>query len=306
MAIIAAMITRLTDASPAVAGTQTLARGLAVLMTVAAGATELRAIGEALGTGRATTHRLVSFLRQEGWLRQADDKAYSLGPRMIELGAIALAQVPLTTLARPHLQELARVSGNTIHLGMLDAGDVLYLDKIPGTVGQEMRSRIGHRMPLASTGVGKALMLDMAEAEWRRQHEHASRIGRALMPVPPGMLAWPAYRERMRQHQLDGHALDLEENELGIRCVSAPIRDAGGNIVAAVSVASTVPYMPIERMAELAPAVLACVHAVSRELGWRAPAGQSPAAGTDSPTRRTPRKPAIKPATPARPAKTRS
>lgn len=257
------------DAGP-VAGTQTLARGLGVLMAVAAGATDLRAIGDALGTGRATTHRLVSFLRQEGWLRQADNKAYTLGPRVIELGAIALAQVPLTTLARPHLLRLAQLSGNTIHLGMLDAGEVLYLDKIPGTVGQEMRSRIGHRMPLGSTGVGKALMLDMDETEWRGHHEHATRIARAVLPLPPGVLDWPVYRERMRQHQLDAYAVDLEENELGIRCVSAPIRDAGGNIVAAVSVAGTVPYMPIERTAQLSAAVLACVHAISRELGWRA------------------------------------
>lgn len=257
------------DAPASIAGTQTLARGLGVLMAVAGGATDLRAIGEAVGTGRATTHRLVSYLRQEGWLRQADNKAYALGPRMIELGAIALAQVPLTTLARPHLMRLAQLSGNTIHLGIPDAGEVLYLDKIPGTVGLEMRSRIGHRMPLASTGVGKALMLDLAECEWRRYYQRATLIAQSVRPVPPGIVDWPTYRDRMRQHQVDGYAIDLEENELGIRCVSAAVRDAGGHIVAGISVAGTIPYMPIERLATLADAVLACAHNISRELGWR-------------------------------------
>ena len=276
MATIARMIPSVSskpdDAAPSGTGTQALARGLRVLAAVGAGAQDLRSIGESVGTSRATTHRLVSFLRQEGWLRQSDNKAYALGPRMIELGAIALEQVPLPTLARPHLQQLARHSGNTIHLGMVDLGEVLYLDKIPGTVGQEMRSRIGHRMPLASTGVGKALMLDMAESDWQRHHAHATRIAKAQAAVPPGMLDWPAYRDGMRRAQLDGYAIDLEENELGIRCVAAPIRDAAGHIVAAVSVASTVPYMSMARIAELSAFVLACVHGISSELGWRAPA----------------------------------
>ncbi|WP_246165053.1 IclR family transcriptional regulator [Pigmentiphaga aceris] len=265
-----------SDGSASATGTQALARGLRVLAAVAAGAKDLRSIGEAVGTSRATTHRLVSFLRQEGWLRQSDSKAYSLGPRMIELGAIALEQVPLATLARPHLLQLAQSSGNTIHLGMVDMGEVLYLDKIPGTVGQEMRSRIGHRMLLASTGVGKALMLDMSEADWRRHYDHAVAIVQSQTPVPPGILAWPDYRDRMRKSQVDGYAIDLEENEVGIRCVAAPIRDAAGHIVAAVSVAGTVPYMSMARMVELAAFVLACVHGISSELGWRGPATWPP------------------------------
>ena len=139
------------------AGTQTLLRGLAILEAIANGARDMRAIGAALGTTRSTTHRLVSSLVQARYLRQVQG-GYLLGPKLIELGTIALEQMPLTAVARPHLEALAEATLDTIHLGVRDGDDVLYIDKIPGTRGLEMRSRVGHRMPLASTGIGKALL----------------------------------------------------------------------------------------------------------------------------------------------------
>ena len=249
-------------------GTQTLARGLAVLTAVAGGATDMHQIARQVGTTRATTHRLVAFLRQADWLRQTEGRGFALGPKLIELGAIALEQVPLAVLARPHLANLAERTGNTIHLGVLDGTEVLYLEKIPGTTGQEMRSRIGSRMPVGSTGLGKSLMLDMTEGEWQMHYERAAPVVRALPMVPPGLLDWPAYRTRMQTYVQAGSAVDLEENEIGIRCVSAPIRDARGRIVAGVSVASTVPYMPLERVEALGAPVRECAQAISRELGW--------------------------------------
>lgn len=264
------------DESPKHLGTQTLARGLAVLAAVASGAADVHQIGRQVGTTRATTHRLVSFLRHGDWLRQTDGRGLALGPKLIELGAIALEQVPLAVLARSHLAALAERTGNTIHLGVVDGHEVLYLEKIPGTTGQEMRSRVGSRMPMGSTGLGKALMLDMTEGEWQVHYERAAPVVRALPMVPPGLLSWPRYRARMQEYAQAGSAVDLEENEIGIRCVAAPIRDVRGRIVAGISVASTVPYMPMERVDALAPLVRECAQAISRELGWTAQRARRP------------------------------
>ena len=104
---------------------------------------------------------------QARYLRQVQG-GYLLGPKLIELGTIALEQMPLTAVARPHLEALAEHTHDTIHLGVRDGDDVLYIDKIPGTRGLEMRSRVGHRMPLASTGIGKAMMLDLPPDAWQR------------------------------------------------------------------------------------------------------------------------------------------
>lgn len=252
------------------AGTQTLLRGLAILESAAAGARDMRAFAAVLGTTRSTTHRLVNSLVHARYLRQTSG-GYLLGPKLIELGTIALEQMPLTAVARPRLERLAQATLDTIHLGVRDGDDVLYIDKIPGQRGLEMRSRVGHRMPLASTGIGKALMLDLKPENWETLF-HASR--RALAEAtfkPDNRPDKPVFLHRMVRYAAGGFTFDLEENEASIRCVAAPVRDASGAIVAAVSVASTIPYMSLERMEELVPIVQCEARAISEELGWRAP-----------------------------------
>ncbi|WP_321785512.1 IclR family transcriptional regulator [Paraburkholderia sp. J94] len=252
------------------AGTQTLLRGLAILEAAAAGVRDLRSFGAVLGTTRSTTHRLVSSLVQARYLRQVQG-GYLLGPKLIELGTIALEQMPLTAVARTHLEALADATLDTIHMGVRDGDDVLYIDKIPGQRGLEMRSRVGHRMPLASTGIGKAMMLDLPPQSWRDLFEASRRTLAGVSFRPDHSLDPDTFIKRMATYAAGGYTFDLEENEVSIRCVAAPVRDASGAIVAALSVASTIPYMPLERMDELIPVVQREARAISQELGWRAP-----------------------------------
>ncbi|WP_322010272.1 IclR family transcriptional regulator [Paraburkholderia sp. J12] len=252
------------------AGTQTLLRGLAILEAAAAGVRDLRSFGAVLGTTRSTTHRLVSSLVQARYLRQVQG-GYLLGPKLIELGTIALEQMPLTAVARTHLEALAEATLDTIHLGVRDGDDVLYIDKIPGQRGLEMRSRVGHRMPLASTGIGKAMMLDLEPPSWRALFDASRRTLAGVSFRPDHSLDPDTFMRRMATYSAGGYTFDLEENEISIRCVAAPVRDASGAIVAALSVASTIPYMPLERMDELIPVVQREARAISQELGWRAP-----------------------------------
>ncbi|WP_373322082.1 IclR family transcriptional regulator [Paraburkholderia adhaesiva] len=260
----------LPDAMAQQTGTQTLLRGLAILEAAAAGVRDLRSFGAVLGTTRSTTHRLVSSLVQARYLRQVQG-GYLLGPKLIELGTIALEQMPLTAVAHAHLVTLADETLDTIHLGVRDGDDVLYIDKIPGQRGLEMRSRVGHRMPLASTGIGKAMMLDLAPQSWRDLFDASRRALAGVSFRPDHSLDDDTFMRRMANYAAGGYTFDLEENEMSIRCVAAPVRDASGAIVAALSVASTIPYMPLERMDELIPVVQREARAISLELGWRAP-----------------------------------
>lgn len=258
------------ELTPQQAGTQTLLRGLAILEAAANGARDLRSFGAVLGTTRSTTHRLVSSLVQARYLRQVQG-GYVLGPKLIELGTVALEQMPLTAVARPHLEALADATRDTIHLGVRDGDEVLYIDKIPGTRGLEMRSRVGHRMPLASTGIGKAMMIDLPADEWRRLFDASRRALASVTFKPDHRPEADQFMQRMSVYATGGYSFDLEENEVSIRCVAAPVRDASGAIVAALSVASTIPYMPFERMDELIPVVQREARAISEELGWRVP-----------------------------------
>jgi DNA-binding IclR family transcriptional regulator len=256
-------MTTSTAAIPA--GTQTLARGLSVIQAVADGAQDLRAVAERSEIGRSTAHRLIQLLLQQGYLR-LDTKGYSLGPTLIDLGFKALHGNPLPVVARPVLEELSAQVSDTVHLAVEDGGSVLYLDKLPGSRGAEMRSRIGYRMPLSRAGVGKALLLDAAD-RWREIFE-ADAAHPMLSPAAKDADV-EEFCTRMRNYARAGAAMDMEDNEPGIRCVAAPVRDVSGSIVGAISVSATRPYMPAARMRGLVPVVTRAAGRISAALGYR-------------------------------------
>lgn len=251
-------------------GTQSLARAFAVLDAVAAGCREPQAIGSVVGTTRSTTHRLIAYLNQAGFVRYIDGRGYVLGARLIELGSKALLQMPLGTVARPLIERLAQETGNAVHLSVRDGDRIIYVDKIAGTNSLEMRSAVGSQKPIAITGTGKAMMLDLPEHEWARLYKSA-KVEIGLKKVkPPGFMPWSRYLADMRVYRGRGYTMEKEENQTSIVCVGAPIRDARGVIVAGLSIASAAQFMPPQRMLKLAPAVQACAADVSRGLGFQA------------------------------------
>jgi DNA-binding IclR family transcriptional regulator len=245
------------------AGSQTLVRGLDVLAAVSQGATNLVALAETLNLNRTTTHRLAATLVEQRYLSFTPRVGYALGPRLLELGYMARDQMTLPRIARDHIESLAAATGDTVHLGILDGTRALYLDKIPGRRRVDIRSHIGDRHPLRSTGLGKALILNLGEARWRELYEAEDRDGKPY-EVPLG-----AWLKRMREYAKAGYAFDLEENEDRIRCVAAPVRDTTNTIIGAISVSSAAQYMDDSRMKALAEDVRATARAISRDMGWR-------------------------------------
>ncbi|PZU07576.1 IclR family transcriptional regulator [Sphingomonas sp.] len=244
-----------------VQGSQTLLRGLDLLDQVVDGPIKLAELSARMGLTRSTTHRLANALIDRGFLTFLPREGYQLGPKLLHLGFLAQSQTDVVQIARPHIDELAQRSEDTVHLGRLDNDLALYLDKIPGRRRVDISSRVGDRQPLTSTGLGKALLLDGAEATWRRlfDADQASGAPKADYAV------WLA---RMQDYVAEGRSFDLEENEDQIRCVAAPIRDASGRIVAAISLSSAAQYMDDTRMTALGSDVRATAQRISADLGW--------------------------------------
>ena len=243
------------------ANSQTLLRGLAVIECVADVPRSIPEIAEATGVTYQTAHRVVSALTEVRYLRQVDNRTYGLGPKIVELGFAGYHQADVTKIAKPSLTKLAQATSDTVHLARLEDGEVIYLDKLQSRRPIEITSRIGGRKPAVSTGVGKALLLDTPEEDLRRLFKR----DRHLMKVETPATEWFA---RMRAYQDGGYAYDLGEDEHQIRCVAAPLRDATGRIVAAISVSSTLEYMQQDRMEALIPVVKATAAEISRELGF--------------------------------------
>ncbi|WP_294312088.1 IclR family transcriptional regulator [uncultured Sphingomonas sp.] len=242
-------------------GSQTLLRGLDLIDAVADRPIALAELASRLGLTRSTTHRLASALIDRRFLTFTPRQGYRLGPKLLELGFLAQQQADVVQIARDHIEALAAASEDTVHLGVRDHDRALYLDKIPGRRRVEISSRVGDRQPMTSTGLGKALMLDDPERQWQPHFE-----------ADQNTADYDLWLSRMRGYVGRGCAFDLEENEDQIRCVAAPIRDASGRIVAAISVSSAAQYMSDDRMTTLTDEVLGTAHAISRDLGWRDPA----------------------------------
>lgn len=247
------------------AGSQTLMRGLDVIEAVQDQVLSLTDLADHLGLNKSTTHRIASALVDRGYIAFTPRSGYRLGPKLLQLGHLAQLQADLIQVARPHLETLAAATGDTVHLGVLDADRALYLDKMPGNRRITISSRVGDRQPLSSTGLGKALMIDHPPAYWAARF--AAEQAEGGFPVDEAV-----WHDRMRGYAAAKRAYDLEENEDQIRCVAAPVRDASGKIVGAISVSSAAQYMSDERMAELSGTVCATAEAIGGDLGWTADA----------------------------------
>lgn len=242
-------------------GSQTLQRGLDMLDQVIDGPIKLADLSERMDLTRSTTHRLANTLVERGFLTFLPREGYQLGPKLLQLGFLAQSQADIVQIARPRLEVLAAASEDTVHIGRLDGDQALYLDKISGRRRVDVSSRVGDRHPLTSTGLGKALLIDDREARWKELFDTTQAD--STHPVD-----YELWVERMHGYVAAGRAFDLEENEDQIRCVAAPVRDASGEIVAAISLSSAAQYMDNERMDALGIDVRTAAQAISADLGW--------------------------------------
>lgn len=228
------------------------------------GPTRLSTVAEDLGLNKSTAHRFLSTLVRSGYAQQdPETRAYLLTPKLAGLGLQVLDQIDLRQAVRPHLEELARRSGEAAHLAVLDALEIVYLDKVEGSQAVNMVSRVGGRARAHSTALGKVLMASRSREEWDRYVEE----GR-LTPRTERTITHPdRFRDELERVRGQGYAVDDVENEQGIRCVAAPIRDHSGAVMAAMSISGWTVSMTPERVEELIPVVVGQAAHASAALG---------------------------------------
>lgn len=242
---------------------KSLDKALGLLQAIADRPRTLSELASSAGLPPSTAHRLLTDLAGHALVRQ-DGRTYRLGARLMSLGEQARRQFDLPELALPHMRALSEATHETVHLGILDGNDVIYVGKVEGSRGLQMASYVGLRSPAQTTAMGKVLIADLPRDEW------SSRV----LALPPKtahtLTSTNAYLEEFADVTERGFALDREENEVGVRCVAAPIRDASGRAIAAISLSGAAAYISQDRQLELVPAVQACADAVSERLGARA------------------------------------
>lgn len=260
---------------------QTLHRGLDLLEALAAGGeATVASLSERLGLARSTTHRLLATLAARGFVRQdAETGRYLVGIRTFEVGAAFLAQNQIKDLARPILRELNQQFNETIALAVLDGHEAVYVDVVESNQTLRTFARIGARVPLYCTGVGKALLLGSTPAELARY----ARAQAFTAFTPATHTTLEALQKDLQRAQEAGYVLDREEYLIGVRCGAAPVHNHAGQVVAALSISGPV-YRFVEKFwLTAAASVAAAARELSRALGY--PGGGLPPARPRQPGR---------------------
>ena len=239
---------------------------LARLLDVIAGhedTVSLKILSAETGLHPSTAFRILSSLADQGYVERSARGNYQLGVKLMQLGSRVHASVDIRKIALPLMEKLRDHLGETVNLTVREGDEVVYIERTLAKRMIRVEQVIGSRAPLHVTAVGKLMLGDQGEAACRT-YTKRSKL--------------PAYTKNTHTRITGllhdciaaakrGYALDNEEAELGVGCIGTLIHDAGGHVVAGLSVSA-----PIERRRdEWIEQVMETGAQISKQLGYHAP-----------------------------------
>ncbi|UNH41685.1 DNA-binding transcriptional regulator KdgR [Moellerella wisconsensis] len=190
-------------------------------------------LSQRLMMSKATTFRFLQTMKSLGYVvQEGEADKYSLTMKLFELGSKSLEYVDLIELADKEMRYISEQTNEALHLGSLDENSIIYIHKIDSGYNLRMQSRIGRRNPLYSTAIGKVLLAERSEEFIRNTLKDVTFIkntANTLENVDQLLAQLAQVRE---QH----FAEDIEEQELGLRCIAAPVYDRFGRAIAGLSI----------------------------------------------------------------------
>jgi len=260
----------MTDQKPS--KVQAIEKGCKILdlLSRGNGSYSIREISHTLKLPKSTVHRILHTLCNFGFVLQDPvSKDYFLGFRLVELGQAVLERIDFRKEAQPFLNDLADSVQETVHLAQLDDGKIVYLDKVEKIrvpTALRMASRIGARNFAHSSALGKVL-LAFAPENKRNKIFKQKGLPKLTENTITNLNQLQAHLTRIRSK---GYAIDDEENEKGIRCVAAPVKDYTGEVIAAISISGPTVRMTMERIGrELTAHVVSTADKISQTLGYK-------------------------------------
>lgn len=237
----------------------------------------LAEISRKMNMAKSTLHGLISTLRDFGYIEQSVfDGSYSLGIALFEIGSKVANNWDVRKVSSPYIQKLVEETGETVHLAVLDKGEVLYIDKHESTRSLRIVSEVGSRLPAHCTGVGKMLLAFLQPKEIKRIMA-TKGMTRYTKNTITDLEKLEIELERIRSL---GYAEDNEEIMDSLRCVAAPIWDHNNKVAAAISISGPSSRMDNERMQILREYIVRTAVEISAGLGYRPIEGGSENIGT--------------------------
>jgi IclR family KDG regulon transcriptional repressor len=224
-------------------------------------------IANMLGMDPSTVAGLIYTLKHNNYLDQnPSNRKYRLGLKLAERAAVLLNQIDLRKIAAPFLEELRSWSGESTNLAIRDHQEVAYIERLFGSHPLGIRSEIGKRAPLHSTALGKAILAHL------RPNDTQAILGeyQFIQVTPNTIIKIDEFIQELERVRKLGFALDDEENEIGGRCLAAPIQNDDGIAVAAISISFPIQRLPLEKVQEYGEKIKTSALEISSRIGFRA------------------------------------
>ncbi len=250
---------------------QSVDRAVSVLEILAhAGESGVTEIAGELGVHKSTAFRLVSALEQRGLVEQhADRGKYRLGVGLLRLAAATTARLDLVQESRALCRALALQTGETVNLTVLSDDAALYVEQVAGSSALQPHNWVGQRIPLHATSNGKVLLSGMSDTEAVRVIGHRPRGFTEHTVVSASELT-----AQLAAVRTAGYAVAVDELEVGLTAVAAPVRNAHDDVVASVSVSGPTFRLQDGALDAATVATVETADEVSRRLGWRPRVGR--------------------------------
>ncbi|MCM3117646.1 IclR family transcriptional regulator [Neobacillus sp. MER 74] len=194
-------------------------------------------ISEKMGLHKSTVHSLLKTLHEYSYIDQNPDNGkYRLGLKLAERGNLVISNMDIRKTAKKYLLDLSAKTGQTVHLGILDGREGVYIDKVEGEQSIIRYSRIGRRLPLHSTAIGKVLLAYQPPNEL----EHLLKNYNYQYQTANTIINEAVFRKEIEKVTEQGYAVDEQENEQGVRCAAVPIFNGKGRVLAAISISTLI------------------------------------------------------------------
>ncbi len=228
------------------------------------GGVAITALAAELSLPKSSVFRMLHTLLEFGYVRQdPTTERYALGPSFLHLAASVEHGSDVRSLAHPLLVELSKLTTETVHLAVPIGTHMAYIDKIDSPRAVVMASRIGEQLPLHCSALGKAYLAAMPLDERRATVDSLPLERRTERTLADR----DALLDDLETCARRGFAIDNVENEDGVRCVGAAIRDERRRPIAALSVSAPASRLSLSAARKMGPHCAETAARVSRELG---------------------------------------
>lgn len=245
---------------------RSLTRALSILQTLAASSDgmSLTELSDATGLPPSTTHRLLTTLEAERFVRpDAHGGLWRVGVAAFIVGSAFARSRDVLALVRPYLRRLMDVSGETANLFVESDREAVCIGQIESRHAMRALTGIGGRVLLHSSGAGKVLLAHMPENR-RRQILRDGMLKSITQRTITDTVGLDAALEKIRS---DGYGVDDEEHAIGLRCVAAPVFNEFGDVIAAISISGPSARIPDERLTLLGKMVAQAASEATRDFG---------------------------------------